>query len=51
MDNRLENKYWFKIKQKPEIVILEGWCVGARPQSSSLIKRPINILEKYEDKD
>jgi len=51
MDNRLEKKYWFNIKQKPEIVILEGWCVGARPQSNSLIKRPINILEKYEDKN
>ena len=51
MDNRLEKKYWFNIKQKPEIVILEGWCVGARPQSNSLIKTPINILEKYEDKD
>ena len=51
MDNRLEKKYWFNIKQKPEIVILEGWCVGAKPQSNSLIKKPINILEKYEDKD
>ena len=50
-DNRLKKKYWYNIKQKPEIVILEGWCVGARPQSSSLIKKPINILEKYEDKD
>jgi len=49
-DNRLKKKYWFNIKQKPEIVILEGWCVGAKPQSSSLIRRPINILEKYEDK-
>ena len=51
MDNRLKKKYWFNIKQKPEIVILEGWCVGAKPQSNSLIKKPINILEKYEDKD
>ena len=51
VDNRLKKKYWYNIKQKPEIVILEGWCVGARPQSSSLIKKPINILEKYEDKD
>ena len=51
MDNRLEKKYWFNIKKKPEIVILEGWCVGAKPQPQSLIKRPINILEKYADKD
>ena len=49
-DNRLKKKYWFNIKQKPEIVILEGWCVGAKSQSNFLIKRPINILEKYEDK-
>ena len=51
IDNRLEKKYWFNIKKKPEIVILEGWCVGAKPQSSFLIKKPINTLEKYEDKD
>jgi len=50
-DDRLKKKYWLNIKQKPEIVILEGWCVGARPQSNSLIKKPINALEKYEDKD
>jgi len=51
IDNRAEKKYWFNIKQKPEIVILEGWCVGAKPQSNSLIRKPVNILEKYEDID
>jgi len=50
-DNRAKKKYWFNIKQKPDIVILEGWCVGARPQSNSLIKKPVNILEKYEDEN
>ena len=51
IDDRLKKKYWFNIKERPEVVILEGWCVGAKPQSSSLLKKPINILEKYEDKD
>ena len=51
IDDRLKKKYWFNIKEKPEIVILEGWCVGAQPQSNFLIKKPINILEKYEDQD
>jgi len=51
IDDRLKRKYWFNIKERPEIVILEGWCVGAQPQSNSLIKKPINILEKYEDQD
>ena len=50
-DNRTKKKYWFNIKQKPDIVILEGWCVGAKPQSNSLIKKPINTLEKHEDRD
>ena len=50
-DDRVKKKYWFNIKNKPEIIILEGWCVGAKPQSNHLIKKPINILEKYEDKD
>ena len=51
VDNRLKKKYWFNIKKRPEIIILEGWCVGAKPQSNSLIRKPINILEKYEDRD
>ena len=50
MDERLKKKYWSNIKKRPEIVILEGWCVGAKPQSNSIINKPINILEKYEDK-
>ena len=51
IDDRLKKKYWFNIKERPEIVILEGWCVGARPQSNSLIKKAVNILEKYEDEN
>ena len=51
IDDRLNVKYWFNIKERPEIIIFEGWCVGAKPQLNSLLKKPINILEKYEDKD
>ena len=50
-DDRFKKKYWHIINKRPEIVILEGWCVGAKPQSNSIIKRPVNILEKYEDKN
>ena len=51
IDDRLKKKYWDFVKKRPEIVILEGWCVGAKPQSNSLIRKPVNIIEKYEDKD
>ena len=51
IDDRFKKRYWNSIKRKAEIVILEGWCVGAKPQSNILIKKPINILEKQEDKN
>jgi len=51
IDDRLKKKYWYSIKERPEIVILEGWCVGAKPQSNYLIKKPTNTLEKHEDKN
>ena len=49
-DDRLKRNNWYNIEKKPEIIILEGWCIGAKPQSNSLIKKAINILEKTEDK-
>ena len=50
LDDRLKKKDWYNVNERPEIVILEGWCVGAKSQSQSLIKKPINDLEKSEDK-
>jgi len=51
MDDRLKKRYWQNVNKRPEIVILEGWCVGAKPQADHLLKNPINILEKNEDKN
>ena len=48
-DDRLKRSRWYSINKKPEIVILEGWCVGAKAASSSSLKKSINILEKNED--
>ncbi len=49
VDDRLKPNNWQKIKMKPDIVIFEGWCVGAKPQSIKNLKIPINSLEKKED--
>jgi D-glycerate 3-kinase len=32
-----------------EVVLLEGWCVGAVPQPAGDLQRPVNELERYED--
>jgi D-glycerate 3-kinase len=50
-DDRFPRKYWQKIKQQPNIIIFEGWCVGARPQKNKDLLKPINILEKKQDLD
>ena len=32
-----------------DVVLLEGWCIGARPQPAALLAEPINALEDAED--
>ena len=49
IDDRFKVRYWQKIKKKPDIIIFEGWCVGAGPQQLKELKKPMNILEKEED--
>ena len=50
VDDRCKKNSWFKLKKKPDILILEGWCVGARAEGSRSLNRPINVLEKNADK-
>ena len=33
------------------VVLLEGWCVGARPEADAALARPINELERREDSE
>jgi D-glycerate 3-kinase len=34
-----------------DLVLFEGWCVGARPQTEVELREPINALEREEDPD
>ena len=49
-DDRFKKTKWQKIKKKPHIIIIEGWCVGAIQQKKSELLRPINTIEKKFDK-
>ena len=51
IDDRCIKKLWYKINSKPDVVIFEGWCVGAKAQTSIQLKKPINSLEKLYDQD
>ena len=49
IDDRYSKSSWNKIKSRPDVIIFEGWCVGARAQKMSQLKKPINSLEKVYD--
>ena len=49
IDDRAMKPKWKKINYIPDIIILEGWCVGAKPQSNKLLYKAVNILEKRDD--
>ena len=50
IDDRYNKKLWLSIKKKPDIIIFEGWCVGARAEKDNSLKKAINSLERNSDK-
>ena len=50
IDDRYNKKLWHSIKKKPDIIIFEGWCVGARAEKNNSLKKAINSLERNSDK-
>ena len=51
IDDRRPRREWRQVTGPLRVVILEGWCVGARPQSQAQLATPINALERDEDAD
>lgn len=39
------------IEQPPDVILFEGWCVGAVPQPAAALREPVNRLEAEEDPD
>ncbi len=49
IDDRFPKNKWNKINRRPDIVIFEGWCVGARAETNNTLKKSINSMEKAKD--
>ena len=49
IDDRFSKKYWYDLKKKPDVIIFEGWCVGAKSEKNDTLKRTINSMEKTKD--
>lgn len=50
-DERNKIKDWNSLKSRPEIVILEGWCIGAKHQKYKQLIKSVNSTEKTFDKN
>ena len=48
-DDREPASQWLRLEKAPDIILLEGWCVGAMPEPEEALIEPVNILEKVED--
>ncbi|ADG09443.1 kinase [Caulobacter segnis] len=51
LDDRAPEATWPRVAGPVDIVLLEGWCVGARAQPATMLDVPINALERDEDPD
>tara|TARA_B100000029_G_scaffold44826_1_gene41331 strand:+ start:927 stop:1853 length:927 start_codon:yes stop_codon:yes gene_type:complete len=49
IDDRFKKKLWYSIKKRPDVIIFEGWCVGARAEKNNTLNKAINSLEKTDD--
>jgi len=50
-DTRAPERAGAKVKAPVEVVLFEGWCVGAVPQGEEALREPVNDLERDEDAD
>ncbi|HHQ13954.1 MAG TPA: phosphoribulokinase, partial [Chromatiales bacterium] len=50
-DDRAPVDSWPTITGPIDLIILEGWCVGSRPQTDAELQEPVNALEREQDAD
>ena len=48
-DDRAPEDTWPPAPKALRLLVLEGWCLGARPQAEAELARPVNDLEARED--
>ena len=49
IDDRFSKKRWYDLKKRPDVIIFEGWCVGAKAEKNINLKKTINSMEKAKD--
>jgi D-glycerate 3-kinase len=50
-DDRAPSSDWTCVGGPVDVILFEGWCVGAAPQTEEALIVPVNALEAEEDPD
>jgi D-glycerate 3-kinase len=50
-DDRVDDAGGSRIQGRVDLVLFEGWCLGATPEEDAALAMPINTLERDEDAD
>lgn len=50
-DNPFPEEQWIAIEKPVDIILLEGWCWGVKPQTAEQLNSAINELELQHDAD
>ena len=48
-DDRAPVTDWRCVETAPDVILFEGWCIGAAPQAETALTAPVNVLERDED--
>ena len=51
LDDRVPQTDWPVVHGPVDVIVLEGWCVGARAEPADGLMTPVNDLERLEDPD
>jgi D-glycerate 3-kinase len=51
IDDRFPEERWEEVEGPVDMILFEGWCVGAQAQSDHALALPINRLERDDDPD
>lgn len=50
-DDRVADAAWTRVEGRVDLVLFEGWCLGAVAEDESALVSPCNALERDEDAD
>jgi D-glycerate 3-kinase len=50
-DERMPEESWQEFVGPVDVIVFDGWCIGAAPEPEARLSQPINDLEIEEDSD